>query len=440
MSVYPGVVVPAVPPRPPQLTLIGSSVRPDNKSDPPNPVLQIGDDQLALLPDDQRKEIEAQQRDSWVRGIAYAPENHFPAVAHDPCDFGSVSGSVDEPALPAPTGLALQQSSGGTLANGAYEYQVTAVDANGETTALAATAITVSAGGGTASVILTWNKVESADSNIALTYNVYGRVSGSIGKLATVGPFDADEAATYTDTGSASPGAAPPSSNTTGGPGSYTNLPIVNYQPVLLVVEDWCSTFGFSERDFKGRALRLLEAAQYQALEHELWTGALAQAQSYPNNYLDNGSAANFIDLTPATPPSVARGQQILQDYLAQQGFGGQGMIHCQAQTAPNLLNARRVGSLLLDIFDNIIVPGVGYPGTAANVGTPSSTTAVMFATDLVMTRVEEEGTVFPDTFAEAIDWGQSGFPNTIRFRAMKFAAAYWDGAVQAGCRVTLET
>src|SRR5581483_319407 len=153
----------------------------------------------------------------------------------------------------------------------------------GETTALAA--VTAAVTGPTGSVVLTWNKVESSDSNIALTYKVYGRVGGSIGLIATVGPFDADQAATYTDTGSPAPGAAPPGSNTTGGPGTYTNLPIVTVVPYLVVVEDWCSSFGWEERDFRGRALRLLESAKHQALEKEFWTGTFAQAKGYPNPY-----------------------------------------------------------------------------------------------------------------------------------------------------------
>jgi hypothetical protein len=433
---YPSVVVPAIPPRPPQLSLLTSAVIPDNTSDPSAAALD--DAQLALLPSDLRDELRARAagldgRPMWTRGFTYAPENHYPAALRDGCDFTT----PDTPALPAPQALALQQGTGGTLANGAYAYQVTAVNANGETTALAATTITVSAGGGSASVILTW---QPDGDSAGVTYKVYGRVAGSIGLLATVGPFDDDQTPTYTDTGSPAPGAAPPGSNTTGGPGTYTNLPINVIVPYLVVAEDYCSSFGFEERDFKGRALRLLENASPQAIEKEFWTGTLAQAKSYPNRYLAD---SNCVDLTPGTVPSIARGQQILQDYLASTGFGGQGMIHVQPQTAPNLLNARRVGPLLLDIFDNIIVPGVGYPGTGP-VGntnfTPPAGQAWMFCSDLAMVRAEEEGTVFPDTFAEALDWGQGGFPNSIRFRAEKFAAAYFDGAVQAACRVTLAT
>jgi hypothetical protein len=283
-----------------------------------------------------------------------------------------------------------------------------------------------------------------------VTYKIYGRVSGSIGLLATVGPFDPDNPPAYVDAGTPAPGAAPPGSNTTGGAAaSRVNLGTVQCQPFLIVAEDYCSTFGFEARDFKGRALRLLDNGQHYALENEFWTGTLAQAKGYPNNYLANGSAANFVDLTAGTPVSVARGQQLLQDYLASTGFGGQGMIHCQPQTAPNLLNARRVGKLLLDVFDNIIVPGSGYTGAATAVTGSATGTAAMFATDLVSTLVEgegkvglvsEDGNVYPDSFAEAVDRGEAGFPNNVRFRAIKYGCAFFDGLIQAGVRVNLAT
>lgn len=427
----PPVVVPAIPPQPPQLTLIGSSINPNNASD--NPTGDRSADLIARLSADLKSELAQHKADSWVRGFTYAPENHYAVENRDPQDFTS----VDAPALPAPSGLAASAVAGGTITAGTYHYQVTAVNPNGETTALAFTPITTVS---TGSVKLTWQPV--ADD---CTYNVYGR-SGTLEKLATVGPFDPDNPPTYTDTGAATPGAAVPVSNTTGGVGPYTNLAPVQVQPWLIVAEDFCSTFGFEARDFKGRALRLLQNATFQAVEREFWTGALAQAKGYPNNYLASSSC---VDLTAGTPVSVARGQQMLQDYLANTGFGGQGMIHCQPQTAPNLLNARRVGNLLLDIYDNVIVPGAGYPGTASVITGSATGTAVMFATDLVATRTEDQGSVslldesghvYPDSFAESVDRGQAGFPNNVRFRAMQYGCAYWDGFIQAGVRVTLAT
>jgi hypothetical protein len=419
------VVVPAIPPRPPQVSLIASAVKPTDETDPSHSFPD--GTQLAMLPDDLVRELQAREGEEWVRGFAYQPEQHGAAWLRDRCD----GTSWDFEALPAPSGLTLNRIAGGTIGNETVSYQITAVNAAGETTPC--TVVTLATGAGSSSVVLTWQS--TADD---AQYKVYGRVGGSIGLLATVEPFDPENPPTWTDTGAVSPGAVPPSSNTTGGPGLYTNLPIRVVVPYLIEVMDTCSSWGWSEHDFKGRALRWLDNATPQALEAEFWTGNLAQAKGYPNDYLTNSSTVT--DLTPGTVPSVTRGLQILQDALQQTGFGGQGMIHTQAQTAPNLLGARRVGALLLDVFDNIIVPGVGYPGTAPGGSTPAAGYAYMYATDLVMVRTEDEGTVFPDTFSEALDRGQAGEPNTITFRAQRFGCAYWDGAAHYACKVQLAT
>lgn len=203
MTVSPGVVVPAIPPRPPQLSLIGSAVRPDLTSDPTNPVWQVGDSQLAMLPDDLRQELEARKGESWTRGFTYAPENHWPGELRDACD----QATSDTPPLPAPQGLTTAASAtGGTLTHAAspYSYQVTAVNPNGQTTALPAVVATIAAGS-TGSVLLAW---QPAGDSAGVTYNVFGRQAGSIGLIATVGPFDDDQTPTYTDTGAATPGAA----------------------------------------------------------------------------------------------------------------------------------------------------------------------------------------------------------------------------------------
>lgn len=425
------VNVPAIPPKPPVLSLLNSALRPDKTTDPSisGSLEAITAEQLAALPAELRTELEARKGDAWVRGLTYAPENHWPAELRDMCD----NTGVDLPSLPAPRGLTLIEEAGkGSVKAEANEYQLTAVNANGETTALAAAKITLSAEG---AVKLRWQKVSEAE---GVTYNVYGRKAGALKLITSVGPFDVDEAAEFLDTGSKAPKTAtPPTSNTTGGAGQYTNLPNVIAIPYMLETEDYCSTFGFEARDFKGRAERLLENAQHQAVEREFWTGALAQAKGLPNNYLTKTGTAEI--LTASGTPSVARGLQLLQDALQQCGFGGQGMIHTQAQTAPNFLGARRVGALLLDVFDNIIVPGVGYQGNIGPEGKEASSgNAWMFASDLVACRVEDEPTIFTETFSEATDWGQGGEPNTIRMRAQKAAIAYWDNACTFAVEVEL--
>jgi hypothetical protein len=218
----------------------------------------------------------------------------------------------------------------------------------------------------------------------------------------------------------------------------------VTFYPFIVIAEDVCSSFGFEEHDFKGRATRSVTLAEKVQIEKEFWTGLYATAGSYPNNFLANASDPAFVDLTPGTSPSVARGQQILEDYLQQCGFGGQGMIHTQAQTAPNLLSARLVDGprpntqQLLSVLGNIIVPGSGYPGSGPSNAAPASGKAWMFATDMVSIRLDpdEKIKVFPDTFAEALDRRE----NLIRFRAEKYAAASWDGICHAGVEVTLAT
>lgn len=435
MPVNPGVVVPAIPPRPPQVSLATSAVRPDLSADPSNKIFEIPADVLAALPDEQRKELEEREGESWVRGFQYAPESHEAAALRGVCD----TTSMDTPQLPAPVNVAAKAEAGkGTIAGGTKtEYKITAIDPNGQTTGSLAVKATLGAEGG---VKLTWNSLGNE-----ITYGVYGRKEGEeVLLIEIVGPFDDVQKPEFLDNGSKAPkaGKKVPVANTTGGTGHYyNNLPLVSYIPYLAIAGDRCSSWGFEERDFKGRATRMLENATPRALERELWEGNLSQKETYGNDFL-----ANHLTCTDLTPgggaPSVKRGLQILQDALQQCGFGGQGMIHVQPQTSPDLLGARRVGPMFYDIYDNIVVPGAGYTGVGPKENEKGETAppegkAWMYATDLVMIR-EGDIEVFPDTFAEALDRGENGFPNTITFRAERFLAAYFDGACHFTCEVEL--
>jgi hypothetical protein len=386
-------------------------------------------EQLAELPADLRAELNeraAGADEQWVRGFTYAPEQHGALWLRDRCD----SSTVDNPALPDPAGLAISaKPSGGTLPAVTHQYQIVAVNGNGHTGALAP--VTISNALNDANV-LTW------DNSGDVTYSVYGRVSGSMGLLVSGLTFPEGVQPTWTDTGSATPGAAVPSTNTSAGPGVYTNLSSPIVVPFLIEAEDTCSSFGWEARDPKGRAMRWLDNGTPQAVEREFFTGNLATANGYPNDFLAN--AATVTDLTPGSVPSVTRGLQILQDALAQNGFGGQGMIHVQPQTAPSLLGSRRNGALLLDIFDNVIIPGVGYTGFGPGNVDPGAGYAYIYATDLVMVRSQKTGTIFPDSYSEALDRGENGEPNTVTFRAERFAAAYADWSIHACVKVQLST
>ena len=393
----------ATPPRPPGLNLVSSSV--------------------LIGPDDDETD------GRWTGGFAYAPENQFPGENRESCN----ETTFDAPALPAPTGVtATAVASGGTQTAGVKSYQVTYTDANGETTGSTIATCTVVLNG---QATIAW----PAPTEIGVTSNVYGRVGGSIGKIASN-----VTGGTFTDTGAAVPGSTVPATNTTGGPGVYGNLPIISCLPWVVLVEDSCSSFGFEARDYIGRATRLLDNATPNAIESEWWTGALTQAAATGNNYLTN--LATVSNVTPGsttqtdgTPCTIARGIQILEDALYSSGFGGQGMIHTMPQTAPNFLGARRVGPQLLTVMDNIVVPGSGYPGTGPGGIVPPAGVAWIYATDVVTVRLDKPQ-VFPDNFQEALDRGFSQQPNRITFRAERFVAATADFARHFAVQVTLST
>lgn len=218
------------------------------------------------------------------------------------------------------------------------------------------------------------------------------------------------------------------------------NEDIIEVDPIAIVTTFTCSSFGFEAIDYKGRAQRQNDLATPAALELEFWDGAIALANTAPNNYLTKSGAATILNPTLGTAVSITEGLSLLQDGL-RDGLGGQGMIHCVPGATPSLINVRRVGKFMLDEFDNIVVPGVGYSGNGpigAEHATPAAGTCWMFATDLVMTRVQKEARVFPDSMAEALDRGQDGNPNTVTFRAQRLAMAYFDGFRQYAVLVNL--
>ncbi len=236
------------------------------------------------------------------------------------------------------------------------------------------------------------------------------------------------------ENGSAAINRAPSDVTTVDDPTEPPNLPKVEVQPWDVGVKMSASALnGETQIDYLGRVQRQSDAAAPYAIEYEFWTGELAQANSWPNNYLA-GPNSTDVTPTPGTPVSMAEALGIIQSYLSNTGFGGQGMIHLVPEAAPNLLNSRRVGKFLLDQFDNIIIPGVGYTGSGPTGDMPDTGETWIYGTDLVMCRIQKEPTVFPKYLSEALDRSEGGQPNLITFRAQRFAAAYFDGLRQFAC------
>lgn len=205
------------------------------------------------------------------------------------------------------------------------------------------------------------------------------------------------------------------------------------YEPFLVRVADRCTPAQAVARDMRGRVTRALEIDQHYQLEREFWRGDLAVAATpdLPNRYLTD---SNVQDLSPGGASPLAYALAALQEALAGCRPAGRGMIHCTTTTAAlwhSKQMLRRDGALLLDVFDNIIVPGVGYDGSAPNGSIDTGgDTAYAYATGLVDSRLSP--ITITGLNGEEIDQAT----NEQIVRASRFAAAYWDGCCHFGINV----
>lgn len=296
-----------------------------------------------------------------------------------------------------------------------------------------------------------------------LTPRALSLVTAGIDALHPNDPTNGDwvKGFTYAPENSAQPGEVRDVCDTsTVDPNSWTNAPVVSYDPFLILAADKCSSFGFTARDYVGRALRLLDYVTPNQLELEFWKGTLAQAKGYPNRYLAD---ANVVDVTPVTGTAVSRirGTELLEQAMANCGAGQQAYIHMQPENAGQLGQfTRRVGNLMLSPIDSIIVPGVGYPGTGPGGVTATAGTTWMFATGPVRIRLGDP-MIFPDGREDSVmnigrdEKGNYSIPvdaesilgsaidrskNTITIRAERLAAASFDGTCQFAVLVNFDS
>lgn len=154
---------------------------------------------------------------SWEANVSALIGSAWSYAEHNPADGSSPPANTIKVTLPfsgpigAPTGLvATPSGSGGTLTAATYHYEVTAVNAYGETPPSASVPAVTS--GTTSSVGLAWTAVVGAAS-----YNVYrGTGAGALMIEANVGTNS------YTDTGAVTPGGgSPPVADTTASVQTY---------------------------------------------------------------------------------------------------------------------------------------------------------------------------------------------------------------------------
>lgn len=207
---------------------------------------------------------------------------------------------------------------------------------------------------------------------------------------------------------------------------------VVEYRPFTAYYGDVCSAATFLSRDFRGRAAAGYAAAESAIMAAELWDGAIADAAGWDNAYLTDGNADTVAGVWSAIN-GLARLQFELGLVLP-----GRGMIHAPRDVASVWYQAdiiRREGALLVDAFDNIIVADTGYSGNGDS--TRTSTTATVFATDIVQVRRDGQVLILP------ADEGMGGGAvtrdtNTVEWRAERTVAAYWAGCAHIEINIDL--
>lgn len=139
--------------------------------------------------------------------------------------------------------------------------------------------------------------------------------------------------------------------------------------PFTVYAFDWCSTLGYSGRDWAGRARRLLEATQSFTIAKEFWTGTIAQAESLSNVWL--GAATSTLVENSAYEPGKAVAR--MDRAIAEQLRNGVGMLHTSVEVLGRLVQAQAVwrdGDVWRSPMGNPIVADGGYGAAARDADT----------------------------------------------------------------------
>lgn len=223
------------------------------------------------------------------------------------------------------------------------------------------------------------------------------------------------------------------------GPRTIPTLPAtVAANSILVWAGDECSTFGWQARDYRGRAIRALEAVTSEQIAHELWTGRLAQTNGWPNPYLAS-SNAQVLDTGGAVDPGPALA--LLEHGIALTGNGQQAMIHVTRQLGAalselgNTYKSLGDSGRIMTYMGNVICPDTGYVGTGPTEALPSGGHAYAYATLMPTVRLGPVD-VYPDTYEEATDRAH----NTLAWYAQRVAVVDFPPCTLIAVQVNLPT
>jgi hypothetical protein len=212
--------------------------------------------------------------------------------------------------------------------------------------------------------------------------------------------------------------------------------------PFFIEVEEIRSTLGFLGVDRIARLTRQIEAITQDAMEKELWDGAIRKGESHDNKALSSSTATI---LNGGTAVSSRRALAILEQAIGEVSEAGeQGVIHLTRDVAAllssnsQMLFHSKISDHLQTMGGTPVIIGSGYSGTGptgdANAAA-SLTNKWIYATGTVRTYVGNVDIV-NDNLAQGYD--VSGNKNDMRLKAIRPAAVYFDTSIHLAVRVDL--
>lgn len=186
--------------------------------------------------------------------------------------------------------------------------------------------------------------------------------------------------------------------------------------PFVVWAEDHCSTIGFDDRDFEGRARRQLAAVQSAKIAHELQMGVLRDSDA--NN--DNVALIDGIEVGPGGA-EVEDGIAALEAAVAARYAGARAMIHVTPQTLTimgRLNMIYKAGQQWLTYPGNVVVADAGYTAEAGE--NPPDAGVFAYATTMIEVRLSA---VTVGNFRESMNRAT----NSVQLYAQRLALVQFD-------------
>lgn len=205
---------------------------------------------------------------------------------------------------------------------------------------------------------------------------------------------------------------------------SNANPAVIGFDPFVVYATDWCSSFGFQSRDYKGRAQRALLAAQSFQIADELWSGSLNDDATSPTDNRELVDPSSDVLTNGAVSPLDALA--CVEAGLASYGQGRQGMVHVTAQMLPYLVNnyvVRLDGTTYVTPNGHLLVPDAGYDGSGPLLNgapQPALTSQWMFGTSMLYLRMSD--IEVPGDYTTNLDRST----NTVTFYAQRMVGVEW--------------